>query len=155
MPFDIALQLGVLAKDIPVESIKQGVIDYTMVALDNTTLGGADAAVMKPLPDKIRELRDQIFTSGGAFSPLAAPGDPTALMQADAARVRVLNGSFSPGLDVSTGNYLISQGVQVTEVGTADRAYDPTTVDPVFAKAVYVEIFPVAVWDCQPGADRD
>ena len=43
MPFDVAIRLGVLAKDIPVESIKQGVIDYTMVALDNTVLGGQDA----------------------------------------------------------------------------------------------------------------
>ena len=128
MPFDVALRLGVLARDIPVESIKQGVIDYSMVGLDNTTLGGADAAVMKPLPDKIRELRDEIFTSTGAISPLAASADPTGLMQADGARVRILNGSFSPGLDVSTGNYLISQGVPVTEVGTADRAYDATTV---------------------------
>ena len=128
MPFDTALQLGVLARDIPVESIKQGVIDYTMVALDNTTLGGADAAVMKPLPDKIRVLRDEIFTTGGAISPLAAQADPTALMQTDGARVRILNGSFSPGLDVNTGNFLLSQGVQVTEVGPADRAYDGTTI---------------------------
>jgi hypothetical protein len=128
MPLDVALQLGVLAKDIPLESIKQGVIDYTMVALDNTTLGGEAASVMKPLPDKIRELRDQIFTTGGAVSPLAAQGDPVALMQADASRVRIVNGSFSPGLDNTTGQYLLSRGVQVTEVGTADRAYDQTTV---------------------------
>jgi hypothetical protein len=127
MPFDLALRLGVLAKDIPVESIKQGVIDYTMVNLDNTTLGGADASVLKPLPDKIRVLRDEIFTTGGAISPLAQ-GDPTALMQADGARVRVLNGSFTPGLDVNTANYLISLGVPATEVGTADRAYDNTVL---------------------------
>ncbi len=128
MPFDTAVQLGVLAKDIPVESIKHEVIDYTMVALDNTTLGGQNAAVMKPLPDKIRELRDKVFTAGGALSPLAAQGNPTALMQADGSRVRVLNGSFTPGLDSRTGNFLLSQGVQVTEIGTADRAYDQTTV---------------------------
>jgi polyisoprenyl-teichoic acid--peptidoglycan teichoic acid transferase len=128
MPFDTAIQLGVLARDIPVDSIKMGVIDYTMVSLDSTTLGGQDASVMKPLPDKIRVLRDEVFTSGGALSPLAAQGDPTALMQADVARVRVLNGSFAPGLDVSTGNYLLTQGVQVTEAGTADRAYDRTVV---------------------------
>ena len=83
---------------------------------------------MKPLPDKIRVLRDDIFTSGGAISPLAAQADPTAAMQADGSRVRVLNGSFTPGLDVNTGNYLIGLGVPVTEVGTADRAYDNTTV---------------------------
>jgi polyisoprenyl-teichoic acid--peptidoglycan teichoic acid transferase len=135
MPFDTAIQLGVLARDIPVESIKPGVIDYSMVALDNTVLGGQDAAVMKPLPDKIRELRDQIFTTGGALSPWAQ-GDPVALMQADAARVRVLNGTFAGGLEVNTGNYLVSQGVQVTEAGPADQAY-PSTVIVLYAPKLY------------------
>jgi len=133
MPFDTALQLGVLARDIPVESIKQGVIDYSMVRLDNTILAGQDASVMKPLPDKIRVLRDEIFTSGGAVSPWAAQGEQTleqlnALMRADAARVRLLNGSFAPGLEQSTGGYFQSQGVPVTEVGPADRPYDRTVI---------------------------
>jgi len=128
MPFDTALQLGVLARDIPVESIEQGVIDYSMVAFDNVQLGGADAAIMKPLPDKIRILRDEIFTAGGPASPLAAQNDPTALMKADGARVRLLNGSFSPGLEVNTGNFFLMQGMGVTEVGAADRAYDGTVI---------------------------
>jgi LCP family protein required for cell wall assembly len=128
MPFDTALQLGVLARDIPVENIKRGIIDYTMVALDNTQINGVDAAVMKPLPDKIRVLRDEVFTSGGPVSPMAASGDPTALMKADGARVRMLNGSFSPGLEVNTGNYFLLQGMAVTEVGAADRAYDQTVI---------------------------
>jgi LCP family protein required for cell wall assembly len=128
MPFDTAMRLGVLAKDIPLESIQQGVIDYSMVTLNNTTLGGQNASVMKPLPDKIRVLRDEIFTTGGALSPLAAQNDPAALMQADGSRVRILNGSFSPGLDVNTGQFLLAQGMQVTEVGTADQAYNQTVV---------------------------
>jgi LCP family protein required for cell wall assembly len=128
MPFDTAVQLGVLARDIPLESIKTGAIDYSMVGLDNVTLGGADAAVMKPLPDKIRELRDQIFTAGGALSPMAAQNDPTALMQADGARVRVLNGTGVGGLDVNTGNYLVSMGVPVTEIGPADQGYGSTVI---------------------------
>jgi LCP family protein required for cell wall assembly len=128
MPFDTAIRLAVLARDIPVESIKTGAIGYDMVALENTVLGGQDAAVMKPLPDKIRELRDQVFTTGGALSPLAAQNDPLALMQADVARVRVLNGTFSGGLETVTGNYLLSQGMQVTEAGPADRAYDGTVI---------------------------
>jgi len=128
MPFDTALQLGVLAKDIPLESIEQGVIDYTMVALDSTVLGGENASILKPLPDKIRVLRDEIFTSGGPLSPLAAQNDPNALMRADAARVRVLNGSFTPALEVNTGNYLIAQGMAVSEAGPADRAYDRTVI---------------------------
>jgi len=128
MPFDTALQLGVLARDIPIESIEQGVIDYTMVALDSTVLGGENASILKPLPDKIRILRDEIFTSGGPLSPLAAQNDPNALMRADAARVRLLNGSFTPSLEVNTGNYLIAQGMAVTEAGPADRVYDRTVV---------------------------
>jgi hypothetical protein len=128
MPFETGIQLAVLARDIPVESIKQGVIDTTMVAFDNTVLGGQDASVMKPFPDKIRELRDQIFTSGGSLNPLAAQGDPTALMQADGAHVRILNGSFTPNLEIATGNYFLAQGVPVTEVGAADRAYDNTVI---------------------------
>lgn len=128
MPFDVAIRLGVLAKDIPVESIKQGAIDYTMVALDNTVLGGENASVMKPLPDKIRELRDQIFTVGGAVNPLANQNDLPGLMRADGARVRVLNGSFTAGLDTTTGNFLVNQGVPVTEIGPADQAYNGTVI---------------------------
>jgi hypothetical protein len=117
-----------LAKDIPIENIEQGVIDYTMVALDSTILGGENASVLKPLPDKIRVLRDEIFTSGGPLSPLAAQNDPNALMRADAARVRLLNGSFTPSLEVNSANFFLAQGMDVKEVGPADRAYDGTVV---------------------------
>lgn len=133
MPFDTAIQLGVLAKDIPLESIKKGVIDYQMVTLHNVTLGGQPASVMKPLPDKIRELRDQVFTSGGALSPMAAQGQLTLeqlapLMQADGARVSILNGTYAAGLETTTGNYLLSLGVPVTTVGPADGAYNGTVI---------------------------
>mgnify|MGYP003575104859 CR=1 FL=1 len=128
MPFDTAVRLGVLAKDIPVESIEHGVIDYNMVSLNETTLGGENASVMKPLPDKIRELRDQVFTSGGAVSPFAAQSDLTTMMREDAARVRVLNGSVAGGLENVTGNFLIAQGVQVTEAGPADGGYNSTVI---------------------------
>ena len=144
MPFDVAVRLGVLARDIPVESIKQGAIDYSMVALDSTVLGGADASIMKPLPDKIRELRDQIFTTGGAINPLANQNDLPGLMQADGARVRVLNGSFTAGLDTTTGNFLVAQGVPVTEIGPADATnatmlvvYSPKLYTLKYLQAVF------------------
>jgi polyisoprenyl-teichoic acid--peptidoglycan teichoic acid transferase len=141
MPFDTALRLGVLAKDIPVESIQHGVIDYSMVALADTVLGGEKASVMKPLPDKIRELRDQIFTFGGALSPLAAQNDLTAMMREDGARVRVLNGSVSGGLENTTGNFLIAQGVQVTEAGPADGGYNSTVIVLYSPKLYTVKYF--------------
>ena len=144
MPFDVAIRLGVLARDIPVESIKQGNIDYSMVALDNTTLNGQSADIMKPLPDKIRELRDQIFTTGGAVNPLANQNDLPGLMQADGARVRVLNGSFTAGLDTTTGNFLVAQGVPVTEIGPAEATnatmlvvYSPKLYTLKYLQAVF------------------
>jgi LCP family protein required for cell wall assembly len=128
MSFDTALQLGLLAKDIPVESIKRGVIDYSMVSLDDVVLDGQNANIMKPLPDKIRVLRDELFTSGGPTSPLAAQGDPAQLMKDDAATIRVLNGSATQGLEVTTGNYFRTLGLAVLEAGTADRTFDSTVI---------------------------
>jgi hypothetical protein len=40
----------------------------------------------------------------------------------------VLNGSSSPGLEQSTGLYLQSQGMGVTEAGTAQQATDRTVI---------------------------
>jgi hypothetical protein len=97
-----------------------------MVAFGNVILGGQNASVMKPLPDKIRVLRDEIFTTSGPLSPLAQ-GDPLTLMQADGARVRVLNGTSTPDLDTRTANYLSQQGVQATEFGQT-KAQGQTTI---------------------------
>jgi hypothetical protein len=128
MPFDTALQLGVLARDIPVASFNQRVIDYTMVSLDDVTVGGVNESILRPLPDKISELRNEIFMAGGPVSPLAAQGDPAALMKADGARIRLLNGSYTPGLEVNTGDYLLTQGMAVTEVVNADTSYNSTII---------------------------
>ena len=121
-----AIELAVLARDIPRENIKNGVIDQTMVGFGNAILGGQNASVMKPLPDKIRILRDEIFTTGGPVSPLAK-GPLVTLVQADQARIRVLNGTSTPELDVRTGNYLRNRGMLVTEVGET-KAQNQTTV---------------------------
>jgi len=116
MTFEDALKLAVLVKDIPREQIKSGVIDDSMVSYGNVILGGQDASVMKPLSDKIRVLRDEIFTTSGPLNPLAK-GDPVSLMQADGARIRVLNGTSTADLESRTGGYLAQQGIQVTEIG--------------------------------------
>src|SRR5215212_7328512 len=79
-----AIKLAVLAKDISKEDIKNEVIDNSMLAYGNVILGGQRASIMKPLPDKIRVLRDEVFTSTGPVGP-KAQGDPAFLMQADGA----------------------------------------------------------------------
>lgn len=128
MDLETAIQLAVLVQDIPVDSIKRGDIGTDMVLFDSVVVDGEDESVLKPLPDKIRILVEEIFTAGGAISPLAPQDDLVPWVRADAARVRVLNGSFAPGLETRTLNYLDAQGMTVTESGPADQAYDRTVV---------------------------
>jgi LCP family protein required for cell wall assembly len=127
MTLQDALKLAPLAKDIPLDKIKQGVIGNDMVSFANVTLGGQPASIYKPIPDKIRVLRDEIFTTGGPTSPIAQ-GDPVALMKADAARIMVTNNTYTQGLDTRTGNYLNAQGMTVTTLGPQTGVSDQTIV---------------------------
>jgi LCP family protein required for cell wall assembly len=127
MSFEDAIKLAVLAKDISRKNIKSGVIDTSMITFDNVVLGGQDASIMKPIMDKIRVLRDEIFTTSGPTSPLAQ-GDAATLMRAEEARVRIVDGTFTPGMDVRAGTFFQSQGMNVTEVGAATEAYSSTVV---------------------------
>lgn len=126
MSLDDAIRLAVMAREIPKEAIKNKVIDNSMIMLDSVILGGQNASIIRPIPDKIRILRDEIFTASGALSPLAQ-GDLLSLMQADHARVRVLNGTSTPQLDTKTRDYLSQQGILVTEFGNT-KAYSRTTI---------------------------
>ena len=114
MTLEDALRLALLARKINLRKIYTGIIDYTMAVPVTLNLpdGGGSADVLKPLPDKIRILRDQIFSSGGALSPLAR-GDPQQLMQEEGARVAVLNGSYAEGVAGKTSNYFQTQGMNV------------------------------------------
>ena len=129
LSFEDALKLGALLSQIPVEDIKHGVIDYSMAPLDSVIVSdGKKASILKPYPDRIRLLRDEIFSAEGPLSPMAS-GDPVALMQADAARVRVVNGTRTEGLPERVGDFLLAQGVDVVEAGGySERQYDRTTI---------------------------
>ena len=127
LAFEDALKLAVLVSEIPINQIRSGVIDDHMVNFGNVTAGGANASVLLPIPDKVREVRDRIFTAGGPAGPIAQ-GDPTALMQTDGARVRVTNNTYTASLDQRTGTFLQSQGMQVTELGQPTGVSDSSVV---------------------------
>jgi LCP family protein required for cell wall assembly len=135
LSFDDGLRLAVLLSQVPRGNIKGGIINYDMVTFDSVFYGGQTASIFRPIPDKIRVLRDEIFSTSGPLSPMAS-GDPIALMQADGAQVRVLNGTYTAGLAERTANLLISQGMAVTEVGNADRLYERTVI-VVYAPKLY------------------
>ena len=128
LSFDQMIALGLLGMQVDVENdVRRGVIappDY--VLLENHPDG---AQVLKPIPDKVRALRDQIFTGTGAIRPsydLAKPEEPA---QLESARVSVLNGAGVEGLATETAEYLQEQGLTVVEIGNADRHdYDKSRV---------------------------
>ncbi len=120
-----ALKLAALAREIPKDNIKMRVIDYTMMT-DTKAPDGTD--ILRPFNDKVRVLRDDVFgvtTLGPAATsnPSALTQSDTALqasqplMQAEAARVVVVNGTGTVGLASRTSDYLKSQGMNVTAFG--------------------------------------
>jgi len=121
-----AIKLAVLVRDIPKEDIRNEVISNKMMSFGNVVLGGKNASILRPIPDQIRILRDQIFTASGPLSPLAQ-GDLATLLQSDGAHVRILNGTSTPHLDARTGSYLLAQGILVTEYGDT-KATNRTTI---------------------------
>jgi LCP family protein required for cell wall assembly len=127
LSMDDILRLAILAKDIPLNSIQPGVINYTMMQDATYDLNGQTLAVLRPYPDKIRELVDQIF-GGGSMNPTAS-GDPAQLMQQEAAKVLVINGSGVDGIGQKTFDYLKSQGMNVVGPGNMadypDKYYYP------------------------------
>jgi hypothetical protein len=98
---------------------------------------------MKPIADKIRVLRDEIFTTSGPLSPQAS-GDPVSLMRAEEARVRVVDGTFT-GLEQRAGAFFQAQGLNVTEVGPASDAYGQTVV-VVYGPKLYTLRYLVATY---------
>jgi hypothetical protein len=116
LPLEDMLQMAVLAKDIHVEDIQQSVIDTTMAIPTDTTINGVPANVLRPVPDLIRILRDEIFVPGGPLSPMAQ-GDAVTLMQSEDVKVRLVNNTYDATLELRTANFLNTQGMQVTEFG--------------------------------------
>jgi LCP family protein required for cell wall assembly len=117
------IQLAILASRIPRENIKQDIIGVDQVEFDTSPDG---QSIVKPIPDKIRILRDELFTSGGPLGPSANPeqaADPAAMMQAEQARVIVQNGTGQDGLASRMSEYLRNQGVNVIQEGNADQMY--------------------------------
>jgi LCP family protein required for cell wall assembly len=118
LTFDDIMRLGMLSREIPQENIKHGVIDYSMVTLANLTVKGQMQSIFKPIPDKIRVLRDEIFTASGALSPLAT-GSDLELARQEAADVAIYNSSRTAGLEQRTADYLMSQGINAFASGNS------------------------------------
>jgi LCP family protein required for cell wall assembly len=127
LTLDDISRLAMLAKDIPLDSIQRGVIDYTMMQDGTVDVKGQTLDILRPFPDKIRELVDKVFGSG-TMQPLAS-GDLNQNMQAETAKVVVINGTGVNGMAQTTADYLKTQGMNVIGKGNTgdypDKYYSP------------------------------
>jgi hypothetical protein len=103
------------------------------------------ANVLRPVPDLIRILRDEIFVPGGPLSPLAQ-GDPVALMQSDQAKIRIINNTYTAGLEQRTASFLSAQGMQVVEFGPPTGASNTHENNSLLFKVICLAVFDGTLW---------
>ena len=120
-----ALKLAQFVMQIDSENIKSYVIGPEQVEF-GMSADGQD--ILIPIPDEIRLLRDEAFTTGGPVSPAAVGSDdPLSLVKEENARISIQNGTGQAGLASQTGDYLKSLGYNVVEE-TDGPSVDITTI---------------------------
>lgn len=121
-----ALSLGMLALQIPPEEYKLAQIGARQVIITKSP-DGLD--ILKPIPDRIRELRDEIFATNSFTNPVAEGKDAPTLMKMEEARISVLNGTLQGGLATSTEEFLKSQGANVISTGDGEQVTYTRVID--------------------------
>jgi LCP family protein required for cell wall assembly len=120
------IQLAWLGQQIPEDRIKRGVISPPEQVLLVTSPEGDQ--VLKPITEKIRLLRDDVFFGVDWTTPAAADMAPVELVKAEAPKIALRNGSATTGLAARTSDFLQGQGIPITEAGNADQLYNNTTI---------------------------
>lgn len=116
MSLNQLIQLAWKAREIPRTNIEMVVIGPEHITFAKAPDG---QEILRPIPDKIRLLRDEVLSSGGVLSP-AANGDLPGKVAEEGARVMVLNASYQPDLGERTAAWLRDQGLNVVGVGSAN-----------------------------------
>lgn len=124
LSFDDAIQLALLAVQVKDEDIRRGVINEKYITYGTSPNG---LAILIPLPDKIRELRNEIFTTDSVFSPLAT-GSLQENMALETANLVIYNGTGYGSLEQLTANYFNSLGGNASGGGTAGQTYSGTVI---------------------------
>ena len=122
LSLDEAVQLVMLAQDIPQERIRAEVLDYNYVINETTPLG---QYVLIPRRDEIRNLRDQLFAPPAIPTPVIE--NLPVMMLEENARIAVYNGTQTFGLAAKTEAHIAEYGFNVVEIGNADASTYRTT----------------------------
>jgi hypothetical protein len=103
--------------------------------------------------DAVRIVRDDVFTTTAGVAPVATVyvSNPEELRQAENATVSILNATTTAGLASQTTNYLLDQGINVTDTGNAEEKYDSTVIIDYTGKPYTVQYL-VDLLNIQPNS---
>ena len=134
----------------PRENIKQGLIGPNEVTMSMSP-DGMD--ILLPDMDAVRIVRDQVFATTAGVAPAATVyvSNPEELRQAEEATVSVLNATITPGLASQTTNYLLDQGINITDTGNASEKSDTTVIIDYTGKPYTVQYL-VELLNIQPNS---
>jgi LCP family protein required for cell wall assembly len=136
------LSLAPLAASVDISRIHNHIIDETMTTPYRTQAG---AMVLLPKEDAIRKLVAEVLQKPPASVPVAGspaaqvaapptatPAGDLARLQAEKARIEILNGTNTKGLAALTQSALRLLGYQITRIGDADRYTYANTVLTIY-----------------------
>jgi len=160
LEFTQAIKLGIMALELDFNNVKKGVINFDMM-IPAKSPEGLD--ILIPIMDKIRTMRDEVFSTGGSAGPIASPAANSTLVRDEAARVTIYNGTTITGLAERTSEYLSGQGINIVGLAQADSNYSSTTLILYNAKpytlaylAGLMNVTPSNIWNkFDPNAGTD
>jgi LCP family protein required for cell wall assembly len=96
--------------------------------------------ILQPIPDAILLLRDEVFSTAPPPSPTEIAGLALEeLVQAEAAKISIQNGTLTIGLAARTDDYLRANGITPSEVANASHLYQQTAIYDYSGKPRTVE----------------
>jgi polyisoprenyl-teichoic acid--peptidoglycan teichoic acid transferase len=125
LSLDQIIRLANLALSIPEENIHQAVIGADVV-YNSKSPDGLD--ILIPIPDEIRMIRDDIFTSKASASPINANKSIADLVAEEGATVVLRNGTTDGAIVARTAEYLRQNGVIVIEEAEEASIYPSSKV---------------------------
>ncbi len=142
LTLDQIIALARLTSEVNADDIRYAVIDEHYTQFWTTP---DEQQVLIPLRDRMREMRDYIFTTE-APSPQHVD-DPVARLTEEAAVIQVLNGTGVEGLAGSTTTYLQQQpGLSIAEPGNADHSEYAETLIVVYTGKIYTAEYLVTLF---------
>ena len=102
-------------------AINRNDITSSVIGAQYITMAESDDGldILRPVPDRIRLLRDEVFGEGDILAPLAE-GEMRDIIAEEGARVSVRNASSHGGLATRTAEWLREQGFNVVEETNAE-----------------------------------